>query len=188
MRIPENRPQGVQAPLKAPVHPTLGAQLLRQGEMSGLQSRAGGLGAGSSAVPVQTREAAPPARRTIKQVLKSYFYWTSPRGSFQYDIMVTLILAFIFVTPHLWNYGDRPTSTNLNTQPVIVTGDGAYGLIVTVQASDVNAPAASPDPVIKKALKKAMEPVLGDSISVVRWELTRDPDGNPVAWTIWAHR
>jgi hypothetical protein len=178
----------MQAPLKAPVHPTLNSQLLRQGEMSGLQPRAGGLGAGSSAVPVQTREAALPARRTVKQVLKSYFYWTSPRGSFQYDIMVTLILAFIFVTPHLWNYGDKPTSTNSNSRPVIVMGDGAYGLIVTVQASDVKAPASSPDPVIKKALKKAMEPVLGDSISVVRWELTRDPDGNPVAWTIWAHR
>jgi hypothetical protein len=33
-----------------------------------------------------------------------------------------------------------------------------------------------------------MEPVLGDSISVVRWELSRDPNGNPVAWKIWAHR
>jgi hypothetical protein len=133
-------------------------------------------------------EALPAARRTMKQVLKSYFYWTSPRGSFQYDIMVTLILAFIFVTPHLWDYGDKPTSTNSNSQPVMVTGDGANGLIVTVQASDVNVPAASPDAVIKKALKKAMEPVLGDSISVVRWQLTRDSNGNPAAWKIWAHR
>lgn len=188
MRSPENRPQGMQAPLKAPVHPTLPSQLLRQGEMSGLQPRPGGLAAGSASVPVQAREASAPMRRTVKQVLKSYFYWTSPRGSFQYDIMVTLILAFIFVTPHLWNYGDKPTSTDRNTQPVIVRGDGANGLIVTVQASDVNTPAASPDPVIKKALKKAMEPVLGDSISVVRWELTRDAAGNPVAWKIWAHR
>lgn len=178
MRISENTPQRVQPPL--------GGRLQRQGEITGLQP-GGGL-PGASTAPHLSHESMPAARRTVKQVLKSYFYWTSPRGSFQYDIMVTLILAFIFVTPHLWNYGDRPTSTNLNTQPVIVTGDGAYGLIVTVQASDVNAPAASPDPVIKKALKKAMEPVLGDSISVVRWELTRDSFGNPVAWKIWAHR
>src|ERR1700745_4149386 len=100
MRIPENRPQGAQAPLKAPVHPTLSSQLRRQGEMSGLQPRSGGLGAGSSSVPVPAREAPPPVRRTVTQVLRSYFYWTSPRGTFQYDIMVTLILAFIFVTPH----------------------------------------------------------------------------------------
>ena len=35
----------------------------------------------------------------MKQILKSYFYWTYGRGSFHYDVMVTLILAFIFITP-----------------------------------------------------------------------------------------
>jgi len=180
MRIPDNTPQGMHAPL--------GARLRRQGEITGLQAGSGSVGSGGSTAPVMSPEALPAARRTMKQVLKSYFYWTSPRGSFQYDIMVTLILAFIFVTPHLWDYGDKPTSTDSNSQPVMVTGDGANGLIVTVQASDVNVAAASPDAVIKKALKKAMEPVLGDSISVVRWQLTRDANDNPVAWKIWAHR
>ncbi len=47
-------------------------------------------------------------RRGIKQILQSYFYWTYSRGSFHYDIMVTLILLFIFVTPHLWDYGAKP--------------------------------------------------------------------------------
>ena len=180
MRIPENTPQGLQPPL--------GARLMRQGKIAGLQPGPGSVGSGTSTAPVLSPDVLPAARRTIQQVLKSYFYWTSPRGSFQYDIMVTLILAFIFVTPHLWDYGDKPTRTTSYAQPVMVTGDGANGIIVTVQASDVNAPAASPDSVIKKALKKAMEPVLGDSISVVRWELSRDPNGNPVAWKIWAHR
>jgi hypothetical protein len=69
-----------------------------------------------------------------------------------------------------------------------VTGDGGRGLIVTLTASDVNVPAASSDAVIKKALKKAMEPVLGDSMVVERWQLTRDEYGNPVSWKVWAHR
>src|SRR5271169_3077853 len=178
MRIPKNTPQGLQPPL--------GARLMRQGEITGLQAGPGSVGPGTSTAPVLSPDAMPATRRTIKQVLKSYFYWTSPRGSFQYDIMVTLILAFIFITPRLWDYGDKPTRTTSYAQPVTVTGDGANGLIVTVQASDVNVSAASPDAVVKKALKKAMEPVLGDSISVVRWELSRDPNGNPVAWKIWA--
>ena len=126
--------------------------------------------------------------RSVNQVLKSYFYWTYTRGSFHYDVMVTLILGFIFITPRLWDYGDKPRSTASHIQPVIVTGDGARGLIVTLTASDVNVPAASSDPVIKKALKKAMEPVLGDSMYVERWELTRDENGNPVSWKVWAHR
>ena len=130
----------------------------------------------------------PATKRTAGQVLKSYFYWTYTRGSFHYDVMVTLILAFIFVTPWLWDYGDKPRSTAANTQPMVVMGDGAHGLIVTVQASEVNVPASSSDAVIKKALKKAMEPVLGDSMYVVRWELTRDRNGSPQSWKVWAHR
>ena len=137
---------------------------------------------------VRTDRSTTTSRRSVTEVLKSYFYWTYTRGSFHYDVMVTLILAFIFITPWLWDYGDKPRSTALIIQPVIVTGDGARGLIVTLTASDVNVPPASSDAVIKKALKKAMEPVMGDSMFVERWELTRDRNGNPVSWKVWAHR
>ena len=130
----------------------------------------------------------PLAKRSMAQVLKSYIYWTDTRGSFQYDVMVTLILAFIFITPWLWDYGDKPRSTALNTQPIVIVGDGARGLIVTLPSSDVNVPATSSDSIVKKALKKAMEPVLGDSMYVERWELIRDRNGNPQAWKVWAHR
>jgi hypothetical protein len=124
----------------------------------------------------------------MKRILKSYFYWTYSRGSFHYDVMVTLILAFIFITPHLWDYGDKPSNASGPSQPMQVTGDGDHGLIITVQASDVNVPPASPDAVIKKALRKAVEPVTGDAVAVVRWELSRDEQGNPVSWKVWAHR
>ena len=46
-------------------------------------------------------------KRGFKQILISYFYWTYPRGCFHYDVMVTLILLFVFMTPQLWNYGDK---------------------------------------------------------------------------------
>ena len=124
----------------------------------------------------------------MNRILKSYFYWTYKRGSFHYDVMVTLILLFIFVTPWLWDYGDKPRSTAANMQPVQVIGDGGHGLVVTMQASDVNVPAAASDAEIRKALKKAMEPVLGDSMFVERWVLSRDQEGNPQSWKVWAHR
>jgi hypothetical protein len=124
----------------------------------------------------------------MKRILKSYFYWTYPRGSFHYDVMVSLILAFIFITPHLWNYGDKPTVTSSRSNPVLVTGDGGYGVIVTLAASEVSVPAGATNREIKKSLKKAMEPVLGDSMNVERWEVERDGQGNPVDWKIWAHR
>jgi hypothetical protein len=103
--------------------------------------------------------------------------------------MVTLILVFIFVTPHLWNYGDKPSNAAGPPHPIQVVGDGGRGLIVTVQASDVNVDVNSmaSDQVVKKALRKAIEPVIGDAVSVQRWETVTDAQGN-VAWRVWARR
>jgi hypothetical protein len=125
----------------------------------------------------------------MKKILKCYFYWTYPRGCFHYDVMVTLILVFIFVTPHLWNYGDKPSNAAGPPHPIQVVGDGGRGLIVTVQASDVNVDVNSmaSDQVVKKALRKAIEPVIGDAVSVQRWETVTDAQGN-VAWRVWARR
>ena len=124
----------------------------------------------------------------MNRILKSYVYWTYPRGSFHYDVMVTLILAFIFITPHMWDYGDKPAVLAGPTQPILVKGDGTRGLILTVQASDVNVGAAASDREIKRALRKAIEPIAGDAVFIERWELTRDANGNPASWQIWAHK
>jgi hypothetical protein len=130
---------------------------------------------------------APASRRTVKEVLLSYFYWTYPRGSFHYDVMVTLILLFIFVTPFFWNFGDKPSPNGGPTHPIQVVGNDDHGFIVTVLAVDVSVPAGADDQVVKKVLRKAIEPVTGDAVFVERWETVTDSQGNP-AWKIWAHR
>jgi hypothetical protein len=125
----------------------------------------------------------------MKQILKSYFYWTYPRGCIHYDIMVTLILAFIFITPHLWSYGDKPSNAAGPPHPIQVIGDGGRGLIIIVQASDVNLDlnTKASSQVIKKALRKAIEPVTGDAVFVTYWETVKDTQGN-WAWKVWASR
>lgn len=126
-------------------------------------------------------------RRSFKQILKSYFYWEYPRGCVHYDILVTLILLFIFVTPHLWDFGARPTPISRLTHPIQVTGYGTQGLVVTVAASDVNIPANASDRVVKDTLRKAIEPVAGDAVFVERWKTVTDAQGD-LAWQVWAHR
>jgi hypothetical protein len=130
----------------------------------------------------------PDERRNAREVLKSYFYWTYKRGTFHYDVMVTLILLFIFVTPHFWNFGDKPSTAAGPPHPIQVTGDGDHGMIITVVAADVDVAESASDSVVKKALRRAIEPVTGDAVSVQRWELARDANGNPSAWKVWAHR
>ena len=141
--------------------------------------------------PRTTAKSAPPARRTFRQVLRSYFYWTYPRGSVHYDVMVTLILLFIFLTPQIpgWSFGDKPSPIGGPRHPIQVTGNDGQGVIVTVAASDVNLDlrTTASNKVVKKALRKAIEPVTGDDVFIVHWETGADSQGNPV-WKVWAHR
>ena len=138
--------------------------------------------------PASTASPASP-RRTVKEILLSYFYWTYSRGTFHYDVMVTLILAFIFATPWLWNYGDKPSPSGGPSHSMQVIGNDGQGVIVTVQASDVDLDlhTSAPDQTVKKVLRKAIEPVTGDDVFVVHWETATDAQGHPV-WKVWAHR
>ena len=44
----------------------------------------------------------------MTKLLRSYLFWTYERGSLHYDVMVTLILLFLFISPHLIDFHDRP--------------------------------------------------------------------------------
>jgi hypothetical protein len=129
--------------------------------------------------------------RSFGQILKSYFYWTYSRGSFHYDVMVTLILLFIFLTPQIpgWDYGDKPSPAGGPKLPIQVVGDGGHELIITVQAADVSLDLSTnpDDRTTRKALRKAIEPVTGDAVFVERWETEKDAQGN-LSWKVWAHR
>ncbi len=125
-------------------------------------------------------------RQSFRQILASYIYWTYPRGSFHYDIMVTLILLFIFVTPHLWDYGAKPPSVAGPLHAVQVVGAGR-GVMITLEAADVKIPAGASYEEAKNVLRKAIEPVMGDAVSVERWNTTTDERGHLV-WKVWAHR
>jgi hypothetical protein len=125
----------------------------------------------------------------MSKILKSYFYWTYPRGSFHYDILVTLCLAFIFITPHFVDFGDKPPSVAGPRYPIQVIGDSSHGLIVTVQAAEVDLDlhTTASNQVVRRALRKAIEPVTGDAVFIERWETVTDTQGNP-AWKVWAHK
>ena len=66
------------------------------------------------------------------KLLRSYVFWTYERGSFHYDVMVTLILAFLFLAPRVIDFKDRPVETfALHASEVLVreagSSDGCAG-------------------------------------------------------------
>ncbi len=44
--------------------------------------------------------------------IKRFFFWDYPRAGWQYDLMVGLILAFIFLTPRDW-FRDQPRASSI---------------------------------------------------------------------------
>lgn len=118
------------------------------------------------------------------KTLRSYFWWTYERGSFHYDVMVTLILAFIFVTPHLWDYRDRP-QFHIASQ-VTVENNGEGQLAYLIRAEDVNH-SVSKDAPLDLTLKQIIEPIAGD-ITIERYDTIKGPDGKVISYKVWAHR
>src|ERR1700682_1030460 len=43
---------------------------------------------------------------------KRFLFWDYPRAGWQYDVMVGLILAFIFLTPRAW-FRDQPKASSI---------------------------------------------------------------------------
>ena len=46
------------------------------------------------------------------KTIKGYIWWTHERGSFHYDVMVTIILLFIFLAPRFIDFRDKPPARN----------------------------------------------------------------------------
>lgn len=115
--------------------------------------------------------------------LSSYLWWTHERGSVPYDVMVTLILAFIFLTPRFIHYGDQP-KPDFPGNVIRATANPAGGLIYIVPA--VMAPASNGAP-SNQQLVDAIARVAGP-VTVDHTEPVREIGGRLVAWKVWAHR
>ena len=82
------------------------------------------------------------------KLLRSYFSWTYERGSIHFDIMVTLILIFLFVSPHYINFKDRPVETvALHGSEVLVKEAGHIGtssiFVYQIRSDQAGGPTAS---------------------------------------------
>ncbi|MBV9075595.1 MAG: hypothetical protein JOZ10_18385 [Acidobacteria bacterium] len=116
------------------------------------------------------------------QTIKSYILWTHPRGGFHYDVMVTAILAFIFLTPRSV-FKDSPNYRPPHPNETIVKPDGSGGFIYEVSSAAVSANGAQTD----AALKNALRPVAGD-VTITRYVELRNNSGKVSGYRIWAHR
>ncbi len=121
--------------------------------------------------------------KKIRQVLGGYFWWTSPRGSVHYDVMVTLILAFIFLAPLVINFNDKPTVRAPHQTEIVVRPDG-NGFLYKVDAAAVS---EGTDSQVRESLLRVLEPISGE-ITIDHYQAVRDNKHKVIAYQVWAHR
>jgi hypothetical protein len=124
-----------------------------------------------------------PSMRHLWQTIKSYIFWTHERGSFHYDVMVSLILLFIFVTPRSW-FRDKPVEHRPHQSEVVVQPDGHNGLIYEVDAVAVS---GKSDEEIRADLLRVIEPISGE-IEIASYQAVRDSKGHIFMYTVRVQR
>src|SRR5579863_2929712 len=120
----------------------------------------------------------------IWPTIRSYILWQHERGTLHYDIMVTLILIFIFATPYWINYNDKPAPRNMHQSDVVVTPDAQGGLLYEISGSAI---AGGDDGAIRAQLLHVIEPISG-AVSIVRYESVTDEKGKAQSYRVWVKR
>jgi hypothetical protein len=122
--------------------------------------------------------------RGIWSTIRSYVLWSHERGTVQYDVMVTLILLFVFFSPRLINFKDKPVEHNPRAAGVVVTPDGQNGFIYQIDAAGVQ---GKDDDAIRAELLSIIEPVSGE-VSISKYEVVRDRSGHILSYRVWIQR
>lgn len=102
---------------------------------------------------------------TSASAVRKFVLWDFARGSWQYDLVVALILVFIFATPRGW-FHDQPQAASV----VLMSADhGARRVFIAARLLEDVSPADRP-----LVAQKLIHKRTGQSWNVVRVEPIRD--------------
>ncbi len=119
------------------------------------------------------------------KLLKRYLFWTYERGSFHYDVMVTLILLFLFIAPHVINFHDRPEEHPVVGREVLVHAGKGSAFTFEVAADQI--PDTHNTDKLRAELKASIAPLAGP-VEVERWQAIKDASGKVTSYKVWASR
>jgi hypothetical protein len=120
----------------------------------------------------------------VWRTIRNYVLWSYERGTLHYDIMVTLILIFIFFSPYWIGFNDKPRPRNPHPSDVVVTPDAQGRLLYQIEASAIS---AGDDPAVRTQLLHLIEPISG-RVSIVSYEPVADRGGHVQSYKILVQR
>jgi hypothetical protein len=107
------------------------------------------------------------------------FFWTYERGTWQYDIMVGLILAFIFLTPRGWFLAQSKPA--LPSEIVLLESEPTYKVYqIPAALLDVKAGGT-----VEQSAQRVLSLYTDKSIRVTRIQQQRDSAGKVIRYVVW---
>ena len=117
-------------------------------------------------------------------LLRRYIFWTYERGSLHYDVMVTLILVFVFVSPHFIDFKEKPVpAMPLHSSEVLIKEQGSVGttarFVYEIPAAELHG--AASDEEIRSAILSVVGPIAG-AVTVDGYTAVSDAKGKVIAY------
>ncbi len=120
----------------------------------------------------------------IWRTIRGYILWQYERGTIHYDIMVILILLFLWFSPRVINFNDKPIARNPHPTGVVVTADAEGHLFYQIAASAIK---PGDDQSVREQLLGIIEPISG-AVSIVSYETVSDRSGQVQSYKVLARR
>ncbi len=120
----------------------------------------------------------------IWRTIRGYILWQYERGTLHYDIMVTLILLFLFLSPRVINFNDKPIARSSHPTDVIVSTDTEGRLFYQVPASAVT---PGDDRSVRDQLLHVIEPISG-AVTIESYETVLDRKGKVQSYKVLVKR
>ena len=120
----------------------------------------------------------------IWRTIRDFILWSYERGTLQYDIMVTLILLFVFLSPYWINFRDKPVERNPHPSGVVVTPEAGGGFIYQIEGAAIS---GTDDATVRQQLLRIVEPISGE-VSITKYEVLHDRQGRVSSYKVWAQK
>lgn len=107
-------------------------------------------------------------------------FWSFKRGSWQYDVIVVAILAFIFLTPQEF-FADEPRADKV--QQIKDVGDDKGTVVFWVDRDVIE---AEPKSEAAARLERLISKRSGRNLRVIETSPAEDPEGSIQAYLVYA--
>jgi hypothetical protein len=121
---------------------------------------------------------------SIWRTIRGYILWSYERGSLHYDVMVTLILLFVFLSPYWINFKDKPIERVPHQIEVLIQPDGKGGFVYQIDASVLT---AKNDEALREQMLDIIEPITG-AAAISNYQAVKDGKGKIQCYRVWVEK